>query len=131
MAAALIVAAVLCAPGVERASAQSPMGSQMSPGAMATIEMPNIPTIALQAMPGYGVAPLVVGFLVSFPDPTVQFESWRWNFGDGQVSTLPPLMLFHTYKNPGNYVVTLSATTSDGMIATAQAGVIVRPATAQ
>jgi PKD repeat protein len=131
VAAALIVSAVLCVRGVERASAQSPMGAQMSPGAMPTIEIPNVPTIALQAMPGYGVAPLIVGFLVSFPDPSVQFQTWRWNFGDGKVSTLPPMMLFHTYANPGTYVVTLTATTAEGMIATAQAGVIVRPATAQ
>jgi PKD repeat protein len=108
------------------------MMPQMSPGAMpSAIQMPKVPGIALQALPGYGVAPLTVGFMVSFPDPTVEFETWRWDFGDGQVSTLPPLMLFHTYAKAGSYVVTLTATTNDGLITTAQAGVIVRPSSSQ
>ncbi len=127
-----MICGIISIGGARLASAQTTMNAQTSPGAMSSaIQMPKIPGIALQAMPGYGVAPLTVGFMVTFPDPTVEFETWRWDFGDGHVSTLPPLMLFHTYKDPGSYVVTLTATTTDGLIATAQTGVIVRPATAQ
>jgi PKD repeat protein len=55
------------------------------------------------------------------------FQTFRWNFGDGKVSTLPPTALFHTYTTPGTYVVTLTATTSDGHQASSFAGVIVTP----
>ena len=55
-----------------------------------TMPMPRMPQVAMQAVPSYGQAPLTVGFLVSFPDPAIQFESFRWNFGDGRVSTMPP-----------------------------------------
>ncbi len=91
------------------------------------VPIPRMPSIALQALPGYGVAPLTVGFMVTFPDPTVQFETYRWDFGDGKVSTMPPMMLFHTYTQPGSYVVTLTATTTDGHLAMARAGVVARP----
>ncbi len=132
VAAALTICAVIGAGGARLASAQPEMNAQMSPGAMpSAIQLPKMPSVGLQAMPGYGSAPLTVGFMVSFPDPGVEFETWRWDFGDGQVSTLPPLMLFHTYTKPGSYVVTLTATTNDGLIAKAQAGVIVRPGGAQ
>ena len=90
--------------------------------------IPTIPHIQLQPVPGYGPAPLTVGFLASSSDPEgAPFQMFRWNFGDGQVSTLPPLALFHTYTNPGSYVVTVTATTSDGRQASAFAGIIVTP----
>lgn len=85
-------------------------------------------TISLQALPGYGAAPLTAGFMMSplafEDDPLV---SYQWNFGDGQVSNLPAEGLFHTFKNPGSYVVTLTVTTASGRIASAMTGVIVRP----
>jgi hypothetical protein len=90
--------------------------------------LPTIPHIQLQPLPGYGPAPLTVGFMASSSDPeTAPFETFRWNFGDGQVSTLPPTALFHTYTIPGSYVVTLTATTTDGHQASSFAGVIVTP----
>jgi PKD repeat protein len=90
--------------------------------------IPTIPHIQLQPLPGYGPAPLTVGFFASNSDPEgAQFEMFRWNFGDGQVSTLPPIALFHTYTNPGSYVVTLTATTSEGQQASTFAGIIVTP----
>jgi hypothetical protein len=44
--------------------------------------------------------------LVAFEDRSAgQITSWKWDFGDGTTATDQyPL---HTYKNPGNYVVTL------------------------
>lgn len=39
-------------------------------------------------------------------------ETYSWNFGDGATSTLPNPV--HTYTQPGNYTVTLTATASDG-----------------
>jgi PKD repeat protein len=88
--------------------------------------MPAIPLIQLQTVPAYGPAPLTVGFFVSSTDPAAApLTSYIWNFGDGQVSMLPPTALFHTYTNPGSYVVNVTATDTDGHQATTFAGVIV------
>ena len=86
------------------------------------------PHISLLAVPSYGVAPLTVGFYVNGVDPeNVGFVTYEWNFGDGNVSTLPPTLLYETYQQPGNYLVTVTAITGDGRSATATAGILVRP----
>jgi hypothetical protein len=87
--------------------------------------MPVIPQIQLQPVPAYGPAPLTVGFFVTPLDPQTVLESYVWNLGDGQVSMLPPTALFHTYTNPGSYVVNVTATTADGHSATTFAGITV------
>jgi len=87
--------------------------------------LPAIPRIQLMPVPGYGHAPLTVGFLVSSIDPETVLQTFSWNFGDGQVSMLPPTALFHIYTTPGSYVVTVTATTADGHQATSLAGVVV------
>lgn len=93
------------------------------------VDIPQLPTVTMTAVPGYGVAPLVVGFFVSPVDPGGEgFVSYMWNFGDGQVSMDPPLTFFHTYANAGNYIATVNATTPDGRTATAYVAVTVRPA---
>ncbi|HLK85130.1 MAG TPA: PKD domain-containing protein [Candidatus Binataceae bacterium] len=97
-------------------------------GARGRIDLPTPPLITMTAVPGYGSAPLAVGFFVNTVDPEGKgFVSYVWNFGDGQVSMDPPLTFFHTYKTPGTYVATVNATTADGRTATAYAGVTVRP----
>jgi hypothetical protein len=98
-----------------------------SPAATATpMVMPMIPQIQLQPVPAYGPAPLTVGFFVSSVNPeAAPLASYIWNFGDGQVSMLPPTALFHTYTNPGSYVVNVTATDTDGHQASSFAGVIV------
>lgn len=103
--------------------------AQEEPGPVATrtaMDIPRLPQLTVQALPGYGAAPLFVGFMVGSSNPGgPPFTTFRWNFGDGQVSTLPPTALFHTFIKPGSYVVTVTATTSDGHQATGFAGVIV------
>jgi PKD repeat protein len=90
------------------------------------IVMPMIPQIQLQTLPGYGPAPLTVGFFVTSINPeAAPLASYIWNFGDGQVSMLPPTALFHTYTNPGSYVVNVTATDTSGHQASSFAGVIV------
>lgn len=92
------------------------------------LNLPALPSIAITAVPSYGVVPLTVGFFANGVDPKGEgFVSYLWNFGDGAVSMDPPMMFFHTYKNPGTYIVTLTATTADGRTATSYAGIIVRP----
>lgn len=109
-------------------------GRAMAQEATATptqMMLPKVAAIRLQALPGYGPAPLTVGFALSSADPQTVLQSFIWNFGDGQASTLPPTALFHTYRNPGSYVVTVTATTSDGHQASAFAGVVVTQPGAQ
>ena len=94
--------------------------------------MPMIPQIRLQTVPAYGPAPLVVGFFVSSVNPdAAPLTSYIWNFGDGQVSMLPPTALFHTYTNPGSYVVNVTVTDAAGHQASSFAGVIVTQPAAQ
>jgi len=84
--------------------------------------------LSLVVYPNYGSAPLTVGAYADVLDPLdAEIVSYYWNFGDGNVSTLPaPLMVLNTYKNPGTYLVVLRVVTADGRSATAFAGVNVR-----
>ena len=97
--------------------------------------LPSMPAplcLSLVVYPTYGVAPLTVGGFVELVDPMEAAEvvSYYWNFGDGNVSTLPaPMLVLNTYKNPGSYLVTLRVATADGRSATAFAGVTVRSPT--
>jgi PKD repeat protein len=119
-AAAMIVVAPMRTPALAQGSAATATATPMA--------LPVIPRIRLAPMPGYGPAPLTVGFFVSSAgESPAQLRSFRWNFGDGQVSTLPPIAMFHTYVKAGSYVVTVTATTTDGHQASSFAGVIVTP----
>jgi len=92
------------------------------------MSIPEPLLVTLQAAPGYGTAPLLVGFLLNAVDPSgAPIVSYNWNFGDGHTSTLPPIMAFNTYAQPGNYVTRVTITTADGRSATGFAGVIVKP----
>jgi PKD domain len=95
------------------------------PGVM--IRQPILGTMTVTR--GYGKAPLTTGFFVMAHDPeNIGFLTYRWDFGDGSVSALPPEMYIpHTYKQPGNYVCTLTLTTADGRSKTLFAGVTVKP----
>lgn len=98
-----------------------------SAGASPSIEFPHMPRLVVQVVPSYGHAPLTVGFFVSNANPNSSpFVSYRWSFGDGQISTLPPTLFFHTYKNPGNYVIEVTGTTADGLNSTGVTGLVVR-----
>ncbi|HXW84680.1 MAG TPA: PKD domain-containing protein [Candidatus Binataceae bacterium] len=132
---ALCAALALALLSAGNPSAQDMTGSMpmqqstaVAPGAIPPfhpLQIPHPPRVTLEAVPGYGPAPLTVGFLVTAGSDSTDLVSYRWDLGDGTVSTLPPAMLFHTYSNPGSYVVTLSATTADGHTALAYAGVTV------
>ncbi|HZO83325.1 MAG TPA: PKD domain-containing protein [Candidatus Binataceae bacterium] len=94
------------------------------------LELPQLPSITMTAVPSYGPEPLTVGFFANGIDPAGQgFVSYLWTFGDGQVSMAPPMMFFHTYSKPGTYIATVTATTADGRTATSYVGITVRPRT--
>ncbi|HEY2525750.1 MAG TPA: PKD domain-containing protein [Candidatus Binataceae bacterium] len=143
-AALAVLLAAAAPPALARAQSQldqqpqeqmpAPAATQAS-GSMAErykrIDLPQPPVITMTAVPGYGPAPLTVGFFVNTVDPDGKgFVSYVWNFGDGQVSMDPPLTFFHTYNTPGTYVATVNATTADGRTATSYVGVTVLPALA-
>ena len=84
--------------------------------------------VTLQAVPGYGPAPLLVGFLMHAVDPSgAEIVSFNWNFGDGHFSTAPPTLAYNSYSIAGNYVASVTITTADGRSATGFAGIIVKP----
>ena len=98
-----------------------------SAGASPSIEFPHVPRLVVQPIPSYGTAPMAVGFLVSNANPnSAPIVSYRWSFGDGQISRLPPTLLYHTYANPGSYVIEVTGTTADGLNSTGIGGVVVR-----
>jgi hypothetical protein len=111
------------------ARAQDMAMPEGSPTARGRIQMPEPLLVTVQAVPGYGPAPLVVGFLVNAVDPSgAQIVSYTWNFGDGHLSTVPPTLAYNTYSNPGTYVATVTVSTIDGRSATGFAGITVKPA---
>ena len=138
----LLLSAIRPAPAFTQEQQNQDLRQQMSaprsmpapgsmPGSMMNgrgVDLPQPPLITMTAVPGYGPAPLTVGFFVNTVDPEGKgFVSYVWNFGDGQVSMAPPLTFFHTYANTGTYVATVNATTSDGRTAIAYVGITVRP----
>jgi PKD repeat protein len=107
-------------------SATTPAFAQEPTPSPTPMVMPVIPQIQLQTVPGYGPAPLTVGFFVSSINPdAAPIASYIWSFGDGQISMLPPTALFHTYSIPGSYIVNVTATDANGHQASSFAGVTV------
>lgn len=67
------------------------------------------PTAAFTASPGQGLAPLTV----RLTDQSIGLiDSWYWEFGDGGTSTLRNPT--HIYNDPGEYIVSLTVTGTDG-----------------
>ena len=120
----LSLAGSACAP----AFAQEPSSAQSEPTPTPDVESAAPPMVTLHPFPSYGSAPLTVGFILGTnldqDDPVV---SYQWNFGDGQVSTVPPHVLFHTFKKPGSYVVTVTITSADGRVGIGMGAVIAAP----
>ncbi len=111
-----------------RAQEDAPNDTEMPAPQATPLALGLLPSISLQAIPSYGPAPLTVGFLVNAVDPEdVGFARYVWNFGNGDVSTLPPILTYETYQTPGSYTVTLTVVTTDGRSASALIGVVVAP----
>lgn len=68
------------------------------------------PNSAFSASPTTGQAPLTVQFL---NQSTGTDDSWLWDFGDTQTSTLENPA--HTYETPGTYTVTLTSSGPGGV----------------
>ncbi|HEY2107270.1 MAG TPA: PKD domain-containing protein [Candidatus Binataceae bacterium] len=98
-----------------------------SPSPMATPEMMTLPSVGMYPYPAYGTAPLTVGFIPQIHDPAgSEIVAYKWNFGDGHVSTTPPLITYNVYMTPGTYLASLTITTADGRSATGFASVTVK-----
>ena len=70
------------------------------------------PTAVIKVSPGTtGIAPFTVAFDAS-DSFGYSIVSYRWNFGDGNIST--GIAITHTYNNVGMYIVSLTVTDSDG-----------------
>jgi cytochrome c len=98
-----------------------------SPTPMSTPDVMLLPAVALFPYPSYGTAPMTVGFVPEIHDPAgEEVVSYKWNFGDGNVATTPPLVTYNIYKTPGVYVASLTIETADGRSATGFASVTVK-----
>ena len=86
---------------------------------------PNEPPIArFQADPPRGNAPLVVRFDASAStDPDGQIDSFRWDFGDGNLGSGPQVT--HRYDEMGSYTVVLTVTDNDAAARSAAALILV------
>ncbi|NPA33970.1 MAG: PKD domain-containing protein [Chlorobi bacterium] len=72
-----------------------------------------IQTISLQSPPIAGFSFSVQsGYTVSFHDQSQYANSWYWNFGDGNTSTVQNPT--HTYQSAGTYIVTQQVSNSCG-----------------
>ena len=75
--------------------------------------IPEIPpTAGFSASPTAGEAPLTVQFTDESFQGTGQIDSWAWNFGDREKSTLRHVS--HTYTQPGTYTVSLTVAGASG-----------------
>lgn len=70
------------------------------------------PTANFNATPTVGCAPLTVNFTDVSPPGSGSINSWSWDFGNGQTSTLKNPTC--TYTLPGTYSVTLSVKDVNG-----------------
>jgi|GEM_PF-2905137 len=94
-------------------------GFGQSLASMATKEITvknNPPKATFSAEPKQGNAPLSVSFKVLEGDSDGHATSYEWNFGDG--STAIGTEMVHTYKELGEYAVTLNATDEYGASST-------------
>lgn len=73
---------------------------------------PAPPTADFTASPTTGEAPLEVEFTDLSDRGSASIEMWRWDFGDGRLSSLRRPT--HTYADPGLYQVSLTVTSSAG-----------------
>jgi cytochrome c len=109
-----------------RTPAQEEEGEE-TPTPMGTPEVMAMPSVGLFPYPGYGTAPLTVGFIPEIHDPgQSEIVSYKWNFGDGHVATTPPLITYNTYTTAGTFLASLTITTADGRSATGFASVTVK-----
>ena len=69
---------------------------------------------ASSTTPAIGVPVIFTGV----PASGVTVESYAWSFGDGSVATTTGAVASHAYASPGNKVVTVTATSSDGATGT-------------
>src|SRR4029077_6427911 len=86
-----------------------------SSGTVSMLRLP-CPTPAFLSAPVASPSPAQQGQLVSFAavanDPDNRPQTYAWNFGNGSSGTGAAPQ--HTYANPGNYVVTVTASNDCG-----------------
>ena len=80
------------------------------------IKVRNYPTAAFAYSPDRPVAGKDVAFDASSSSPRGGvIVSYRWNFGDGNITTVTNPIVVHRYSVGGNYTVTLTVTDSEGL----------------
>jgi len=77
-----------------------------------TVTVLNAPPIAsFDYSPSFSIVNQTTTFNASASyDPDGVLTSYRWDFGDGNVTTVTTSAIYHTYKTSGNFTVTLTVT---------------------
>ena len=60
-------------------------------------------------------------------DPDGHIVSYKWDFGDGNITTVANPIIYHTYTENGTHTVTLNVTDNDGLTDTTTDDVTVSP----
>jgi len=88
-----------------------------------TIIQTNLVTV--NTTPTVGFSSSVNGLVATFTNSSSNANSYSWNFGDGNNSTVANPV--HNYATDGTYTVTLSATNACGTVTSTQTVTIVTP----
>ena len=91
-----------------------------------TVSGNRAPSLALTADPETGTAPLRVRFEADAVDPEGSTVRYRYTFGDGAAPANGRRQT-HTYRNPGTYTATVTATDREGASSTAEVDIVVSP----
>jgi len=88
-------------------------------------EIPPLPNITLTATPSSGTAPLQVAFTASASGGMPPYQSYSWNFDDGQPTVTTENVATHTYVSAGTFTALVMVTDSYPHVNTGQTMVTV------
>ncbi|MCC6385489.1 MAG: PKD domain-containing protein [Bacteroidia bacterium] len=89
----------------------------------ANVTVNPLPQVGFTASPVCENAP--TGLLNNSSISSGTIANWNWDFGDGTTST--DQQPSHQFNSPGNYTVTLTATSSNGCQATSTQNIVIHP----
>ena len=103
-----------------------PDGESATATVQVTVSGNRAPSLALTADPETGTAPLRVRFEADAVDPEGSTVRYRYTFGDG-AAPANGRRQNHTYRDPGTYTATVTATDREGASSTAEVDIVVSP----
>lgn len=90
------------------------IGNCVAEGQIASVTVVDVATAEYRSNPNYPVRASLPNSTIAFQDQSVNAVEWVWDFGDGSSSEQQHPT--HTYTMPGEYMVTLYVTNSEGCV---------------